>query len=140
MSTELQQNLAKEIIANSKRKKPKNKRDMLVSVGYATSTAEVKQKEIMEQKGVQEALIDFGFNVDNAKKVVAEILLDPENDPNSRLKATDQVFKVHGAYAPEKNVNVNLNVNEENPDIQAIAIKVAEDLKRKKINPDIISE
>lgn len=93
MSTELQQNLAKEIIANSKRKKPKDKGQLLESAGYGIITAQASPGRTIEQKGVKDALIDFGFNPDNAKKVVAEILLNEDNDPNARLKATDQVFK-----------------------------------------------
>ena len=32
-------------------------------------------------------------------------------NPADRLKATDQVFKIHGSYAPEKHENINLNID-----------------------------
>jgi hypothetical protein len=98
MPTILQKNLANEIIENTKRKKPKNKKEMLVSVGYAQSVAGAKANEIIEQKGVIEALEELGFNENTAKKVVKEIMLNEKTDPNTKLKATDQVFKVMGSY------------------------------------------
>lgn len=98
MSTELQKNLAKEIVANTKRKKPKNKAELLDSVGYAKSVQETKPGEILNQIGVQEALEELGFTEYNAKKVVQEIMLNPYEDAGDRLKATDQVFKVKGSY------------------------------------------
>lgn len=58
---------------------------------------------------IQDALAELGFNAETAKGVVVDIMLDPEKDASSRLKATDQVFKVTGAYAPEKSINLNLN-------------------------------
>lgn len=98
MATELQTNLAKEIIKNTKRKKPLNKGKMLEIVGYKESVARAKPGEIIEQKGVKQALEDFGFSEENAKKVVAGIMLSDKAKDESRLKATDQVFKVHGSY------------------------------------------
>ncbi len=60
---------------------------------------------MIESAGVQEALEDLGFNENSAKKVVAEIMLNEKVDPNARLKATDQVFKVRGSYEADKSVN-----------------------------------
>jgi hypothetical protein len=115
MPTVLQQNLAKEIIQNTKRKKPKNKGELVEMGGYSKTVAEAKPQVIIDQKGVQEALDDFGFSENNAKKVVSSIMLNEKTDPNPRLKATDQVFKVHGSYAPDKNININMNVKSIDP-------------------------
>lgn len=115
MSTILQQNLAKEIIKNSKRKKPLNKKELLVSSGYGEISAKASAGFIIDQKGVLEALEDYGFSVDNAQKVVAEILLNPKNDPNARLKASDQVFKVHGKY---NDSSINLSFTQNNITIE----------------------
>jgi hypothetical protein len=104
MATLRQAKLAKAIVENSKRDKPLNKKELLVSVGYAPSTADVKQGEIMEQKGVKEELEVLGFTEHAAMKVVDEIMNDKNVDPSARLKATDQVFKVRGTYAPEKSI------------------------------------
>lgn len=131
MATELQQNLAKEIVSNLKRKKPKNKKELVVSSGYSITTATKQIPAVFEQKGVLEALNDYGFNEDNAKRVVSEIMLNSDNDPNARLKATDQVFKVHSTYAPEKTTatNVNINISEKELEIaQEYELKLKEQL------------
>lgn len=101
MPTIQQEKLADGIIANSKRAKPLNKKELLVSVGYAESTASVKPKEIIEQKGVIEALETRGFSVAEAKQVVGSILTSKKAQDKDKLKAADMVFKVHGAYVPE---------------------------------------
>lgn len=102
MATVKQRRLAKAIIENTASKTPLNKKELLVSSGYSEASATASAKDIIEQKGVQEALEDYGFNENEAMKVVAEIMKNPETNPNDRLKATDQVFKVRGTYAPEK--------------------------------------
>lgn len=113
MATVRQAKLAKAIVENSKRDKPLNKKELLVSVGYAPSTADVKQGEIMEQKGVKEELEVLGFTEHAAMRVVEEIMHNPDVDPSARLKATDQVFKVRGTYAPEKSIVANIQVSED---------------------------
>jgi hypothetical protein len=113
MATVRQAKLAKAIVENSKRDKPLNKKELLVSVGYSPITADVKQGEIMEQKGVKEELEILGFTEHAAMKVVDEIMNDKNVDPSARLKATDQVFKVRGTYAPERSIVANIHVNEE---------------------------
>lgn len=102
MPTPRQEKLADAIIENLKADIPKTKTEIAVSSGYAPSTAEGGTKDIIEQKGVQEALIARGFTLENAKKVVAEILLNPEEKARDRLTAADMTIKVHGGYAPEK--------------------------------------
>lgn len=83
---------------------------MLVKVGYSKNVAEAKPKDILGSEGVQEELKALGFTEDNAKKVVESIMLNEDVDASARLKATDQVFKVHGSYAPERK-DVKLDVN-----------------------------
>lgn len=109
MPTILQENLADEIVKNVKRKRPKNKKELVVSSGYGEVTADKHASEVIEQKGVQDALEDRGFSIENAKRVVKQILNNEKVEPNARLKASDQMFKVLGGYAPEKSINVNLH-------------------------------
>ena len=52
----------------------------------------------------------LGFDSNNAKRVVSQILNDESAEPKDRLKASEMVFKVHGDYAPEKHVNLNVEV------------------------------
>lgn len=110
MATELQKKLATEIIKNVKRKKPKNRGQLLEASGYARKSATSVPGKIINQIGVKEALKDFGFTEDNAKKVVAQIMLNKKTEPNARLKATDQVFKVHGSYKDEGGRGNTLNI------------------------------
>lgn len=59
---------------------------------------------------IQEELRKLGFDSNNAKRVISEILNDETIEPKDRIKAAENVFKVHGDYAAEKHVNVNLDV------------------------------
>lgn len=111
MPTILQRNLAENIVKNIKNRKPKTKKELVVSSGYSEMSAESSAHFIIEQKGVQEALEEFGFTEDNAKKVVAEILLSDKTQASDRLRAASEVFKVKGSYAPEKTINANMNVS-----------------------------
>lgn len=110
MPTVRQKRVAKLIIENATLDKPLNGGQMLAKVGYAKSMHRAKVNDVLESEGVKEALDDYGFSEDNAKKVVAEILLSKEADSGHRLKAASEVFKVQGSYAPEKSVSLNLSV------------------------------
>lgn len=113
MATLRQKTLAQNIVKNAKAKNKLNKRDLLVSSGYALITAESVPSKIMEQKGVIKELKHLGFNSDTAKKVVAEILENPMYEASERLAAAREVFKVHGDYAAEKQVNLNVSATAE---------------------------
>lgn len=111
MATVKQKRLAQEIIKNASGEQDLNAGQMLEKVGYSKTVAKAKPGDIIESEGVQEALADLGFSEEGAKRVVQEIMYDPDNDANARLKATDQVFKVHGSYVNEKGGNsVNIIV------------------------------
>ena len=105
MATVIQQNLAQNIIENTKRKKPLNKKELLVSAGYDVTTAEASADRTIQQKGVQEELKKYGFDEDSAKEVVKE-LMGNKVDPAVRLRAASEVFKVFGTYAAEKSFNL----------------------------------
>lgn len=106
MPTILQSRLADEIVLNLKAKKKKNKKQLVLSSGYSENTATRQVPAVFEQKGVQEALKVLGFDALSAKKVVSSIMNNNKVAPATRLKATDQVFKVVGEYAPEKVVSI----------------------------------
>jgi uncharacterized protein YgbK (DUF1537 family) len=110
MATELQKNLAQEIVKNAKRKKPLNKKELVVLSGYDLTTAEKQVPAVFEQKGVQEELNNLGFSSEGAKKVVAEILYKKTARDNDRLKAADMVFDVHGDKAPEKHLVITKKI------------------------------
>ena len=108
MATLRQKELAQSIVKNAKATKKKNKKELLVSVGYSEITAKANPEVIISGVGVQEELKALGFDEDSAKKVVGEILLDETIEPKDRLKAAGEIFKVSGSYAPEKRVNFNV--------------------------------
>lgn len=113
MPTARQKKVAKLIVDNLTMDKPLTGGEIVENSGYG-ETMKLYPKRIIDSDGVKEALNDYGFNVENAKKVVGAILETGEND-NVKLKAADMIMKVHGAYAPEKvvNLNVDMNANEE---------------------------
>jgi serine/threonine protein kinase HipA of HipAB toxin-antitoxin module len=124
-----QQRLAQAIVENIKADKPLPVTKLLESVGYPTSTAESQAKAVIEQKGVQEELERLGFTENKAKEVVAEIMTNSDVEPNARLKAADMTFKVHGSYAPDKSINLNVNADiKQDPKAQAIAQKYEAEL------------
>lgn len=111
MSTIRQRKLARAIVENLDAEEPLNKKELVISSGYAVKTAQGHAPEIIEQRGVQEELAALGFTEDAAKRVVAEILANSDERANDRLKAAELTFKVHGSFAPDKHVNVNMDVD-----------------------------
>ncbi len=122
MPTRLQRKLAEEIVNDAKSKRPKTAGQMLENVGYSEHLAK-QPGRVMESVGVKEALNDLGFSEDGAKKVVASILYSEKAKDHDRLDAADKVFKVHSSYAPEKHVNLNVEL-EASPEIKALAAKL----------------
>lgn len=112
MATVRQKKLARLIIENATLDKPLNKKQLVVNSGYTAVQAERKQKEITESKGVKKELEVLGFTEEAAMKVVQEIMNSKDVDPSARLKATDQVFKIRGTYAPEKSIIANIQLSD----------------------------
>lgn len=112
--------------------KPKTKGELLELAGYDKTTAEATPGRTIEAAGVQEALAVRGFTLDNAKKVVSEIMLNEDAKDRDRLTAADMTIKVHGGYAPEKKLNVNLNADVEDfKDFADLSAKYDEEMKKK---------
>ncbi len=127
MSTIRQKKLAKNIAENMRAKKPRNKKELLVASGYSEITAKASPNIIMEQKGVVDELEILGFSVQRAKEVLAGILNAPSIyemvTPENQIRAAQEVFKVFGAYAPDKHMTVNIDI-EVSDDIKALADKL----------------
>lgn len=128
MATIRQKRVAKLIIENTKLDIPKTGGEIVASSGYGVSMKKNPQV-IINSDGVREALEEQGFSEDNAKRVVKQILNSETAEPNARLKAADMVFKVHGSYAPDKNINVNVDTNTVDPSDPKIleALKIIND-------------
>lgn len=112
MATVRQKRVAKLKIENVTLDKPLTDGEIVELSGFGPSMKK-NPHVVMNSKGVQEELEASGFTEENAMRVVTEIMLDPEREANARLKATDQVFKVRGSYAPEKSIAVTMALNEE---------------------------
>lgn len=108
MATEKQKKVAKLIVENFSLDKPLNGGEIVENSGYGESM-KLYPGRVIDTPGVKEALEVMGFSETKAKEVVASIMLNSEVDASARLKATDQVFKVNGSYAPDKSINLNLN-------------------------------
>ena len=85
MATDLQRDLAEAIVINKKlsRDKRKNKKELLVSMGYSTSTAESIPNKIIESKGVKDALKEWGLT---EELITTSLVFDIENKPKGRVK------------------------------------------------------
>lgn len=129
MATLRQKRVAKKIVENSTLDKPKSAGQVLKSVGYGTGLQN-QPKRVLESDGVQEELTNLGFTEDNAKRVVTDILESDKAANTDKLRASDMIFKVHGSYAAEKRVSVNVNTTVENTKASGLADKYEEELKK----------
>jgi hypothetical protein len=101
MSTILQQNLAREIVKNATRKKPLNKGKLLEIAGYDKTTAEATPTKIIEQKGVKDALREWGLT----EELIASSLVDDIRDkPKNRSKELSLGAEILGMKAKENDV------------------------------------
>ncbi len=125
MSTRLQKKLAIEIIKDAKNKRPKKAKALLVSAGYSEGTALGSPGRTLAQKGVVEELKSLGFSEEGAKQVVSDILYSETAQDHDKLDAADKIFKVHGSYAPDKHLNVNVDI-EPSPEIKELTQKLNE--------------
>jgi len=84
MSTYLQQDLAEAIVKNKilPRYKRKNKKELVVSVGYSAKVAAKKATQTIQAKGVQDALEDFGLT---KELITTSLVEDIKAKPRKRL-------------------------------------------------------
>src|SRR3990172_2795084 len=84
MSTDLQKDLAEAIVINAKkpRDKRKNKGELLTSVGYGGLVAKHRPTEILEAKGVKDALKTYGLT---EGLITRALVNDIKKKPKRRL-------------------------------------------------------
>jgi hypothetical protein len=107
-------------IATGERTDIHNTGDIVIEAGYAATIKDTPHK-VLDNTGVQMALDELGFNELAAKNVVQSILNSKEEASKDRLKAADMVFKVHGTYAAEKHVSLNIDTTVDNERIIELA-------------------
>ena len=120
--TPRQRRVAQLIVDSASGKRPdiKTTGDLVIEAGYSATIKEVPHK-ILDTSGVQIALRELGFNPEGAKKVVESIMYNENSADKDRLKASDMVFKVHGTYAPDKHVSLNIDTTVDNERIIELA-------------------
>ena len=85
MSTALQEDLAEAIVINARKPRDKrlNKGKLLESVGYSPVTAKANPAMIMEQKGVKDALAEWGLT---EGLITTALVFDIKGKPKKRVK------------------------------------------------------
>lgn len=111
MGTVKQKRIAQIIVENAKSKTPLNG-GQIVEKGRYSKSMQIKPSKVLKSKGVQEELKILGFDPDSAKKVVVEIMENPLEGGDTRLRATDQIFKIHGSYAANKILHGHVDFGE----------------------------
>lgn len=140
MATQKQKKIARLLVANATLDKPLNGGEMLAKVGYSKSMQTAKVNDVLESEGVKEEVKAIADRIpdDLLEKVHLEGLqatklsgtggmvigTDSEGgvsqvghsnlevpDYAVRHKYLDSGYKLKGAYAPDRNINMNLNVN-----------------------------
>lgn len=98
-------------------------------------TARVMGSENLTKPNIQEELRKLGFDSNNAKRVISEILNDDSLEPKDRIKAAENVFKVHGDFAPEKTLNISLQVSkEEREKMLGLSNKMLDEMTHEEVN------
>lgn len=122
MPTVRQRRVARLMVDTALGKHPeiKGNGDIVVQAGYSPANA-TQPSRILNTTGVKDALYDIGFTEENAKNVVKSILENDDAKHSDRLKAADMVFKVHGTYAAEKHMTLNIDANVDNTALMALA-------------------
>ena len=89
----------------------------MIEVGYSPATAHNPQK-LTESKGFQEIweeLIPKSLVVKTHRRIILKV--DKDGQPHSdAVKGVDMAYKVDGAYAPDKHLNMNVDI-EQRPDV-----------------------
>lgn len=102
---------------------------------YDTTDYEVANAisvENLQKPSIQTELTKLGFDENNAKQVIGDILDNTEERSENRIKAAQEVFKVKGTYAPEKSTALNLNIGAQNgaEELKTLALRVREQMKK----------
>ncbi len=114
MATDLQEDLAEAIVKNKSlpKYKRKNKKELLVSIGYAKTTADKEAKAILESKGVQNEIEKYLSKTGLTKELITGALVyDIENKPKRREKELRLGAEILGITDHDKGGNKTLIIN-----------------------------
>jgi hypothetical protein len=105
MSTQLQENLAQNIVKNFKRKKPLNKKELVVLSGYDETTSSKHVPAVFEQKGVKDALRKMGLTEELITKALISDINAKEGNRVQELKLGAEILNM----TEDKGININFN-------------------------------
>ena len=129
MATLRQQKLARGFVeAMTGEYKPMTK--LMEEAGYSKEVARTHQATIAETCGFKEELSRHGFDLAETDAVVRKILHHTERD-ETKLKASEIIYKRTGANAPEKSqaVNVDVSVDITDERVKALAQEYEQKLR-----------
>jgi hypothetical protein len=119
MATVKQKKAAKALVGNGG-----NVTQAMLDAGYSPATANTPQK-LTESEGfkeVWEELIPKRLIIETHKRILKKT--DKDGQPHTdAAKGVDMAYKIDGAYAPDKHLNVNVEV-EPSPEIRELAKKL----------------
>ena len=96
----------------------------MLDVGYSPATAKTPSK-LTSSSGFQEIweeLIPKELVIRTHKRIILKV--DKDGQPHGdAVKGVDMAYKVDGAYAPEKHMNMNLEI-ENRPDVIELTRKI----------------
>lgn len=112
MPTLRQKLVAKKVAEKIQNSEPIVMKEILAETGYSPGMQK-NPEQILSSEGVQQELQKRGISLEDADTEVGVILKAGEN--MEKLKAADLVYKRLGGYAPDKsiNLNVDLTINDE---------------------------
>lgn len=128
MPTIKQKKVAEKIKENVLLDKPLNGGEIVESSGYGKSMR-LYPGRILESDGVKEELKRLGFSIEAADEVIWNLLHKSERE-EIKIKASQEIYKRMGGYAPEKSENKNLNLNFDGKN-QDLIKKVSEEVIKK---------
>ena len=101
---------------------------------YITVKASRTLASAKTQQSLREVLTERGFDDDSVRKLLHRNASQNKNLPASNT-ALDMVLKVRGDYAPEKRMNVNMNIKSET-DADELISRLKAELDELSIKPD----
>jgi hypothetical protein len=119
--------VARDIVEKTKNGEAIVMKEILAKRGYSKSVQK-NPEQVLESIGVKQELSNLGFTVEGADGVVENILYNGKSE-KTQLTAANLVYERLGAKAPDKSINVNVSVLDD----QAIS-DIADKLNKEMIN------
>lgn len=88
-----------------------------IKAGYSARTAGSASAQLLRNPAIQEAIVKYKNNIrertivtfQDKADLLWEMSHDPNIDPNARIKAIQELNKMQGHLAPDKQITVNVD-------------------------------